>query len=582
MMKRCALFRSAGVSTVSALILMVSLFVGAASAQQHFANVTSAAGIGGQNGLGHAVGWCDVDNDGDQDLAFSNQDGSDFWFYLNDGDGTFTNSTVIMGLGLASASKILWAELTGDDHADLLLTSGGCRLYRNDAGAYFTNITAGSGLSGYPKGVADIDGDGLADVITDSSDILRWHRNLGDGAFDTPQTIGSAPDAWTSVCFDYDLDGDSDLYIGTYGNSANHLFQNQGDGTFAEVGAAAGVNFAYASHGLTVGDYDNDGWPDLYVGGYSSQRCRMFRNNRDGTFDNVTVAAGLTAYPDTRTVSFVDYDNDGWLDIFASHHDFYSYSNVMWHNLGDGTFVNVAVDLGLSGEFIGDYFGLGWADFDADGAVDLFAAGHIDKYRLFRNLNCPGNYLHVNLVGSQSNRSALGAWATAHARGQSWTRFVTAGSGRQDYGSLTLKFGLATNTDVDSLVIHWPSGRVQRVGPLPANQTLEIVEDGGASPVTDDLIGLGPGLELSSAPNPFNPVTSLRFRLPEQAGSVRLAIYDTSGRHIRRLDVDRISQWQTVVWNGRTDGGSATPSGQYFARLDVDGVHEVIKLSLVR
>jgi len=561
---------------------MISLAVGSVSAQQNFANMTAAAGISGQTGLGHAVGWCDVDNDGDQDLAFSNQDGSDFWFYLNDGDGTFTNATVAVGLGLASASKIQWAELTGDDHADLLLTSGGCRLYRNDGGAFFTNITAGSGLSGYPKGIADIDGDGLVDVITDSSDLLRWHRNLGEGAFDVAQTIGAAPDTWTSVCFDYDLDGDSDLYIGTYGNTANLLFQNQGDGTFAEVGAVAGVNFAYASHGLTVGDYDNDGWPDLYVGGYSSQRCRMFRNNGDGTFANVTVAAGLTGYPDTRTVSFVDYDNDGWLDIFASHHDFYSYSNVMWHNLGDGTFVNVAVDLGLSGEFIGDYFGLGWADYDADGAVDLFAAGHIDKYRLFRNLNCPGNFLHVNLVGSPSNRSALGAWATVFSRGQSWTRLVTAGSGRQDFGSLTLEFGLATNTDIDSLVVHWPSGRVQRVGQLSANQTLELVEDGGTSPVTDDVLGPIPGFELNSAPNPFNPATSLRFHLPEQAESVQLAIYDTRGRLIRRLDIDRNLEWQSVLWNGRTDGGAATPSGQYFAHLDVDGIHEVIKLSLVR
>jgi hypothetical protein len=529
-----------------------------------------------------AVGWCDVDNDGDQDLAFSNQDGSDFWFYLNDGDGTFTNATVAVGLGLASASKILWAELTGDDHADLLLTSGGCRLYRNDEGAYFTNITTGSGLSGYPKGIADIDGDGLADVITDSSDLLRWHRNLGEGAFDVAQTIGAAPDTWTSVCFDYDLDGDSDLYIGTYGNTANLLFQNQGDGTFVEVGVVAGVNFAYASHGLTVGDYDNDGWPDLYVGGYSSQRCRMFRNNGDGTFANVTVAAGLTGYPDTRTVSFIDYDNDGWLDIFASHHDFYSYSNVMWHNLGDGTFVNVAVDLGLSGEFIGDYFGLGWADYDADGAVDLFAAGHIDKYRLFRNVNCPGNFLYVNLVGSQSNRSALGAWATVYSRGHSWTRLVTAGSGRQDFCSLTLEFGLGTNTDIDSLVVHWPSGVVQRVGQLSTNQTLELVEDGGTSPVTDDLVSPIPGFELNSAPNPFNPTTSLRFHLPELAESVQLAIYDTRGRLIRRLDIDRNLEWQSVLWNGRTDGGAATPSGQYFARLDVDGIHEVIKLSLVR
>ena len=574
-MSRCAPFRSC------LILVLLALTAAPVAAQQYFANVTSAAGISGQNGLGHAVGWSDVDNDGDQDLAFSNQDGSDFWFYLNDGDGTFTNATVSAGLSSAYASKILWAELTGDDHTDLLLTSGGCRLYRNDGGTHFTNITGGSGLSGYPKGVADIDGDGLADVITDSSDVLRWHRNQSGGTFAAPQTIGAAPDAWTSVCFDYDLDGDVDLYIGTYGNSANLLFENQGDGTFVEVGAAAGVNFGYASHGLTVGDYDNDGWPDLYVGGYSSQRCRLFRNNGDGTFANVTAAAGLTGHDDTRTVSFVDYDNDGWLDIFASHHDFYSYSNVMWHNLGDGTFANVSVELGLSGEFIGDYFGVGWADFDNDGAVDLFAAGHIDKYRLFRNMNCPGNFLNVNLVGTLSNRSAIGAWATAYARGQSWTRFVTAGSGRQDYGSLTLEFGLATTAEVDSLVVHWPGGVVERVGPQAANQTLEIVENADPTGVGDGVPDVVAGLELSAAPNPFNPVTSLRFRLSEGFASAGLVVFDVRGRQIRRLRIEGGSGWQMVVWDGRDSGGVVVPSGSYFARLDVDGVGAVVKMMVV-
>ena len=347
------------------------------------------------------------------------------------------------------------------------------------------------------------------------------------------------------------------------------------------MGAAAGVNFGYASHGLTVGDYDNDSWLDIYVGGYFSQRCRLFRNNGDGTFANVTAAAGLTGYPDTRTVSFVDYDNDGWLDIFASHHDFYSYSNVMWHNLGDGTFTNVSVELGLSGEFIGDYFGVGWADFDNDGAVDLFAAGHIDKYRLFRNLNCPGNFLHVNLVGTLSNRSAIGALATVYARGQSWTRQVTAGSGRQDYGSLTLEFGLATSNEVDSLVVYWPSGMVERVDAPAVNQTLEMVENadptgaGGGVPVV--VAGLG----LSAAPNPFNPLTSLRFRLPESFRVAGIAVFDMRGRRIRRLVVEGGSGWQAVVWDGRDEGGAAVPSGPYFARLDVDGVRAVVKLALV-
>jgi len=196
-------------------------------------------------------------------------------------------------------------------------------------------------------------------------------------------------------------------------------------------------------------------------------------------------------------------------------------------------------------------------------------------------MDCPGNFLHLNLIGTLSNRSAIGAWATVHARGQSWTRFVTAGSGRQDFGSLTLEFGLATSAEVDSLVVHWPSGVVERVGALAVNQTLEMVENADPTAVGDGVPEVAGELELSAAPNPFNPLTSLRFKLPEWFGSVGLAVFDVRGRHIRRLGVEDGSGWQTVVWDGRDDRGAAVPSGPYFARLDVDGVGAVVKLALV-
>lgn len=568
-------------STVLLTLLTSVLLCLPAVAQHHFANVTVEAGITGQAGLGHAVGWCDLDLDGDPDLAFSNQDGSDFWLYRNDGQGQFTDVTAAAGLAGAHASKILWGELTGDQHADLLLTSGGARLYRNDGGV-FVDITGASGLSGYPKALSDVDGDGLLDVITSSGDQLRWHPGRGDGTFDAPRPVGTATSAWTSVCFDYDRDGDDDLYIGTYGATANRLFANQGDGTFSEVAAQAGVSFPHASHGLTVGDYDNDGWVDLYVGGYSAQRCRLFRNLGDGTFADVTDAAGVLAYPDTRTVSFVDMDNDGWLDIFASHHDFYSYSNVLWRNQGDGTFVDVAVDLGLSGQFIGDYFGVGWADFDGDGAVDLFTAGHIDRYRLWQNRQCPGNSLHLDLVGTLSNRSAIGARAVVHAGDHAWTRLVTAGSGRQDFGSLTLAFGLGQATAVDSVVVWWPGGVVQRLGALAANQTLTVVEPADPTAVGHELWPAATDLRLAAVPNPCNPRTEVRFELPASL-EVRLTVHDLRGRLVRTLVSGRLDAGAHAVdWDGADGLGRERASGVYLVVLAGDGVRTSQRITLVR
>ena len=548
-------------------------------AQQTFTNVTSSAGISGQTGLGHAVAWCDFDGDGHQDLTFSNQDGTDLWLYQNDGDGTFTNVTVTMGLSTQDASKILWGELTGDDKPDLILNNGGIKLFQNNGESAFTNITAFSGLTGSPKGLIDVDLDGKLDVLTDLSDQLRWHRNLGLGTFAAPQSVGAASDTWTTVCFDYDLDGDDDIYVGTYGSSINKLFRNNGDDTFTESAAAAGVAFNNASHGLTVGDYDNDGWPDLYIGGYSSLRCRLYRNLGDGTFEDVTTATGTLGHNDTRTTSFVDYDNDGWLDIFSSHHDFSSYSNTMLRNNGDGSFTETAVSLGLSGEWIGDYFGVGWADFNNDGAPDLFAAGHIDKYRLFRNDEAPGNGLNVKLVGTSSNVSAVGARVEMYAGETHLMRQVINGSGGQDAHSLALHFGLAEATEADSLIIHWPSGMVQKTGSVAAFQTIEIVEESGLSSVpqaTNTLV-------LSNSPNPFNPMTVITCTHGGSDAPGIVEIFDTRGHLIRRLNLQSVSsELAEATWNGSDSSGHIMPSGTYLARVNNGKTKAAMKLLLVQ
>ena len=554
---------------------------GAAHGQQHFTNVTTGAGIYGQTGLGHAVAWCDMDNDGDQDLSFSNQDGTGFWLYENDGGGAFTDITGGAGLGGTYAYKILWAELTGDDYPDLVQRRSSSWLYQNDGDGTFTNITGGSGLSGTPRGVADFDNDGSNDLLTWYSDQLRVQTGNGDGTFAAPATVGSAPDCWTTVCFDYNRDDAIDIYVGTYGSSgANRLFRNEGGGGFTDVAAAAGVAWTGATHGLDAGDYDNDGWPDLYLGSYSSPGCKLYRNLGDGTFADVTGAGGVLGHADTRTVSFHDYDNDGFLDIFASHHDFYSYSNLMWHNLGDGTFEETGVRLGLSGEWIGDYFGVGWGDYDNDGDVDLFAAGHIDKYRLFRNDGCPGNSLVVELVGVESNRSGIGATAELYLCDRLLSRSVIAGSGRQDFHGLRLHFGMDDCIEADSLVITWPTGTIGRTGPIAANQFLTIVE-ATATDIAPAAAAATP-LALQSAPNPFNPSAAISFVLGEPA-DVEIAIYDTRGRRVVTLPGGPLPAGpRTIYWNGRDDAERPVPAGVYFCRVDTGDRSVTARMILIR
>ncbi len=379
------------------LLLIVVIFLSTTSvfAQQNFQNVASSMGIYGQTGLGHAVGWGDIDNDGDPDLGISNQDGDGFWFYLNEGDN-FTNITSSAGLSNLSADKIIIAEVTSDEFNDLVLRSrsGVQYLFESNGDGTFNNITYSSGISGSAiYGLADFNNDGLTDLISVAGNYLSLLYNNGDASFAPAEEITLMSSFFGLAALDYDMDGFMDIYWTTYGNSPNTLLKNNGDGTFTDVTVEAGVSYTDGGHGLDVGDYNNDGLIDIYVGSYSSLNCALFKNNGDGTFTNVANLTGTTGYHDTRTATFVDYNNDGWLDIFSSHHNFYTYSNTMLRNNGDDTFTEVAVSLGISGEWIGDYFGVGWADYNLDGAVDFFAAGHIDKYKLFKNNNNTGNYL---------------------------------------------------------------------------------------------------------------------------------------------------------------------------------------------
>ena len=442
-------------------LLFISILLGLlthAFAQHQFVDVTLQFGISGQNGLGHAVGWGDINNDGFQDLAFSNQDGSGFWLYKNNG-GSFQNITSSSGLAGNSGEKILFVDVNGDEWVDLALRprSGSQKIYINNGDETFS-LMNNSGVNEGVRLAADFDNDGWIDLLSTSNETCTIFYNQ-DGTLFQAVNIGNCSDIFAAVALDYNQDGFQDIYLSTYSDTQNYLFKNIGDGTFQNTTIEAGLSYPYAGHGLSCGDYNNDGFIDIYVGSYSSSSlCKLFHNNGDGTFTDVATQVSATGYQDTRTTSWSDFNNDGWLDIFSSHHDFYFYSNTLLKNENGNNFVEVGPDMGISGEWLGDYFGVGWADFDNDGDLDLFAAGHIDKYVLWENQNCPGHFLEIILIGVESNNSAVGASVTLWNAGQQMKRWIHAGQGRLDANSLRLHFGFGKSTVVDSLLVEWPSG----------------------------------------------------------------------------------------------------------------------------
>ncbi len=427
-------------------------------AQHQFVDVTTQHGISGLNGLGHAVGWGDINNDGLQDVAFSNQDGSGFWLYRNDGD-SFQNITSSAGLAGNSGNIILFVDINNDYWEDLVLypRSGSQKIYINNTDETFSLMT-GSGVNKKIRLTADFNNDGWIDLMSASNNQVTIFYNQEGESF-TSEVVSSFSEDYAALAFDYNQDGWQDIYLGTYGDYANALLKNNGDGTFTEVASEAGVLYPYSAHGLTSADYNNDGLIDLYIGSYSnSSSCKLFQNNGDGTFEDVTSQMNAYGHHDTRTVSSVDYNNDGWMDIFASHHNFYTYSNTLQKNQNGEGFTNVGPQMGISGQFLGDYFGLGWADYDNDGDMDLFAAGHIDKYVLWENRDCPGHFVEIILKGVQSNYSAVGASITLWQNEQLQKRWVQSGSGKHDSHSKRLHFGLGELSTVDSICIDWPSG----------------------------------------------------------------------------------------------------------------------------
>lgn len=555
------------------LFLLTFLCENKLFSQQLFQNVTASMGIGGQTGLGHAVGWGDIDNDGDPDLGISNQEGDGFWFYRNDGDH-FTNITTSAGLSGLGGNKIIIAEMTGDIFNDLVLRtrSGTQVLFESNGDGTFNNITASAGIGDAAVyNIADFNNDGFTDLVSVAGSEVSILYNNGDATFSAPDPIAPMPDFMGIAVLDYNRDGLMDLYWTTYGDNPNTLLRNNGDGSFEDVTIEAGVSYTQGGHALDVGDYNNDGWVDIYVGSYSNLTCKLFSNNGDGTFSDVTAATHTQGHHDTRTTAFVDYNSDGWLDIFSSHHDFYEYSNSMQKSSEGESFSDVANQLGIAGEFIGDYFGHAWADFNGDGAIDFFAAGHIDKYRLFKNNNCPGNWLMLDLEGIVSNPNGIGAYVDVWADGQRISRNMLPSGGQHDFNELRLHVGLNEAEVVDSITVYWPSGIIQQSGEMDVNQYIRIIEDSTTTGVYPPALFCPAPMTLS--PNPVKEVLKIGFGL-SQTEHLEIAICNFNGQQLTTVSNKTFSSGGHQLQVNIT----GLPNGIYFVVLQGGLSRQVRKL----
>ncbi len=494
----------------------------------------------------------DFDNDGWPDLYFVNSltvdtadkpNSSRSQLYRNNRDGTFADVTDKAGLAFPG-----WGmggcvgDYDGDGWLDVYVTAlGPNRLYRNNRDGTFTEVGAALKVADdrYSAGCAfgDYDNDGDLDLFVSNyvdfklDDLPEFgkgslcqykgipvqcgprglpgagdalFRNDGEVFTDVSKTAGvSDPEGYYGmgvVWTDVDEDGWIDLFVAN-DSRPNFLYRNKGDGTFEEVGFLAGVAVGedggeQGSMGVAVGDYNRDGRLDLFVTNFSEEYNTLYRRDHDFVYTDVSFASRTaeSSFPYVGWgTEFVDYDNDGWLDLFAANGHVYpqvdgaslgtSYQQrkLFYRNKRDGTFVEETEEVGkpLMGRSVSR--GTAFGDIDNDGDIDIVVNNLDGSPSVLRNDGGnAANWIRVKLEGTGKNRFALGARVKVVSADLTQVSEVRSGGSYLSQNDLRLHFGLGDRSKVDRIEIHWPDGKVSRVeGVSPVNREIVVAEDAG-------------------------------------------------------------------------------------------------------
>ena len=457
--------------------------------------------------------------------------------YRNNGDGTFTDVTEKAGVpGTGYGLGCVWGDYDNDGFPDLFVTQYGRNvLYHNNGNGTFTDVTDKAGVAGLQYGTLfhsgatffDYDRDGRLDLyvggyVTLEPDGPRYceffgvrtscppsaykgstamlYHNNGDGTFTdvTRQSKIYQPNGKNlSVgAGDVGNEGWPDLLVANDGLAA-YLYHNEHNGRFTERGVESGMGLTglgreMAAMCISLGDYDNDGRLDLYVSDFQGASDHLWHNEGKGFFEEVSDKAGITR-PTREVLSFgggfFDYDNDGWLDLFIANGHVYPEAeqvsptihfkqiNTLFHNQGNGKFVEttaVAGD-GFKTPYVGR--GVAFVDYDNDGFVDVVVGNNGDPPLLLHNSGHNGNhFVNFRLVGTKSNRDAMGARIRVLAGGLSQIREIAGGGSYLSQSDLRANFGLGKAVRVDLVEISWPSGQKQTFRDVAADKFYLIQE----------------------------------------------------------------------------------------------------------
>ena len=544
------------------------------STQPKFDDITARAGIkirhhtrtySGKNGDvlrmftsgGAAVAVGDYDNDGYDDLFMTDSEvGKPNHLFHNNGDLTFTDVAEQAGVAGGNdpssiVSDAIWFDYDNDGLPDLLVARFGTPiLYHNEGHGKFKDVTAGSGLTKFGNTIAviafDFDNDGYLDLLfgnyfqpvnllslkdphvlpnnldaaTNGGGVTLW-RNTGHGSFqDVTEKAGLGKiTGWTLDVGhgDFNNNGLQDIYVACdFGT--DHVFLNNGDGTFREVTEKATGWDTKKGMNVDVADYNNDGLLDIYVTNiyddYMKECAMLWQNLGDGTFVDVSSDVGVCDTGWGWAAKFADFDNDGWQDLFVVNGlrsagsdnylpvllpmlttpgiDFSDVNNWpdigdrswsgyqrkrFFHNQGNATFQEIGATVGVNNDRDGR--GIAIIDIDNDGRLDIVQTNANQAPILYHNVSGNvGNWVELKLMGTKSNRDGIGARVQLQAGGLTQIRELDGGNGYAGQSMHRVHFGIGASNKIDALRIRWPSGRVE-IFDVPINTFTSVQEGSG-------------------------------------------------------------------------------------------------------
>jgi hypothetical protein len=502
--------------------------------------------------MGTGVGWIDFNQDGLMDLFFVQSAATDAYkpskplrsaLYRNNGDGTFTDVTEKAGVGGEGhyGQGVAVGDFDNDGFPDLYVTGyGRAILYHNNGDGTFTDVTSKAGVADEGQwstsaGWFDYDKDGWLDLVV--TNYIDWspknniwcgerapgyrsycnpgnyrgqktklYHNNRDGTFtDVSDKSGvGLPESkgMGVVLADLNNDGWPDIAIAN-DTWPNFLFLNNHDGTFKDVslisGLAASEDGRYeAGMGIDATDVDGDGLPDVYITHLDMELNRLYRNNGDGTFTDNTYASGIGAKAILLSgvaAKFIDYDNDGWPDIVQAngamvdnvslYHSMVSYKEplLMFHNLGNGHFEKSSDALGPDFNRPIAARGLATSDFLNNGSIGIAVNVRGDYPELLRNDGGSANHwLEILLIGAKSNRDGIGSVLKLTSEGMVRVEQAMGGTSYMSASDPRIHFGLGKRTTIESLVITWPSGQVDKLTNVPIDKIVAVKEGVGIVP----------------------------------------------------------------------------------------------------